>query len=183
MFDSGPLVRAVPRITGKVGDKLKAEVKRRTPIAELPPGMTPEKRGRVPGTLRESWQNTDVQREQSRTPGGMARSIETFTEDEIAKFVEWPTRPHIIRPRLDRAPASVVATGKPRRAGGDPAARLRYVNAFGRVVYAAEVHHPGTQGVHMVRDSLAEIEATWVDEIGAREIEEWAREQAELVRG
>jgi hypothetical protein len=181
LFDKGPMVKTVTRITGRVGDLLTDTVKRKTPVADLPPGVTPEMRGRVPGTLKESWYTSDVERIPSRT-GGEARAVESLTDDPVAPHVEYPTRPHLIRPRLDRAPASVTATGKPRRMGGDPQAALRFINAFGQVVYAHEIWHPGTQGTHMMRDALAEIEGTWVTEVGDREVAAWAREQAELVR-
>lgn len=181
LFDKGPMVKTVTRITGRVGDLLTDTVRRKTPIADLPPGVTPEMRGRVPGTLKASWYTGDVEKIPSRT-GGEARAVESLTDDPVAPHVEYPTRPHLIRPRLDRAPATVLATGKPRKMGGDPQAALRFINAFGRVVYAHEIWHPGTQGTHMMRDALVEIEGTWVTEVGDREVAAWAREQAELVR-
>lgn len=181
LYDSAPMVRTLDRLTHRVGDRLTATVKRRTPVARLPPGVTPQMRGRMPGTLKESWQTSGVERARSAS-GTEARAIESYTEDPVAPDVEYPTRPHWIRPRPDRAAASVVATGKPRRMGDDPGARLRFVNAFGHVVYAAEVWHPGTQGTHMMRDSLAEIDATWVERDGAPEMRQWAREQKALVR-
>lgn len=181
LFDQAPLVRSIDRLTRDVGEDLTDTVRRRTPIANLPPGVTGEMRGRMPGTLKASWYTTDVERR--RTIAGVeGRAIESRTDDEIAPHVEWPTMPHIIRPSPLRAPASVVATRRPRRIPPDPQAALRYVNRFGRVVYAHEVHHPGTQGTHMMRDSLAEIDATWPSRHGAREVRRWAREQVALVR-
>lgn len=185
MFDPGPLERSARRIADRAGEALKDGARRRTPVSKAPPGVGQTRfsaqRGRVPGTMKESWYTTGVDVSVSAT--GLKRySKDALTDDPIAPHVEWPTRPHVIRPRPDRAPASVVETGKPRRLGGDPLARLRFVNAQGRVVYAAEVNHPGTQGVHMLRDSLAEVDATWVATIGREEVERWAREQARLVR-
>lgn len=188
LFDPRPMERSATRLTKAVGDELKAEVKRRSPVATLPPGMTAEMRGRVPGTLKESWMESEVQGGGKHKPlnkaviGKRDRAIEVYTMDPIAPMVEWPTRPHWIRPRLDRAPASVVATQRPRRMGGDPRARLRFVNRFGRVVYAAAVWHPGTQGSHMMRDSLAEIDATWPGRVGREEVQRWAREQVASLR-
>lgn len=169
------------RMTEEVGELLTEEVTRRTPVADLPPGVTEKMRGRAPGTLKESWETGPVERRRSPT-GTEGRAVESYTMDPIAPHVEWPTRPHAIRPRLDRAPASVVATGRPRRMGGDPQAALRFVNAFGRVVYANEVWHPGTQGTHMMRDALAEIDQTWASRVGVPEVERWARETTRLFR-
>lgn len=116
-------------------------------------------------------------------PHGVPRfGIDSYTEDPVAPHVEWPTRPHLIRPRADRRAASVLATGKPRRSGGDPQAALAWLGPGGVTIFAREVHHPGTQGSHMMRDALAETDATWVSRIGTPEVERWAREQTELIR-
>jgi hypothetical protein len=170
---------AVDRTAKRAGEALHDGVRKRTPVANPPPGLTASQfagsRGRAPGTLKASWRTGKVEKTRSAT-GVERRSVEEYTEDPIAPHVEWPTRPHVIRPRLDRGAASVLATGRPRRLGNDPMARLRFVTAGGRVVYAAEVHHPGTQGVHMMRDSLAALDVEW-REIGVEEMERWAREQ------
>jgi hypothetical protein len=171
--------RAMDRTTSRVGDRLHSEVRRRTPVAAPPPGLSATQfagsRGRAPGTLKASWRTGKV--EKTRTATGLeGRAIDEYTEDPQAPHVEWPTRPHIIRPNPNRGAASVIASGKPRRAGSDPGARLRFVNSFGRIVFAKEVHHPGTQGTHMMRDSLAELDASW-REIGDEEMARWAREQ------
>jgi hypothetical protein len=63
--------------------------------------------------------------------------------------VENDTRPHLIRPRLDRFPASVIATKKPRRMGDDPQAALTWLTINGVRVFAKVVKHPGTTGHHM----------------------------------
>jgi hypothetical protein len=186
LFDPKPMERSATRMAKAVGDLLHDEVVRRTPIATLPPGVTALMRGRVPGTLRESWKTSEVEGGGKLKPLNKAqvdkRAVEEYTEDPIGPLVEWPTKPHVIRPRIDRAPASVVATGKPRGTVQDGRAHLRYVNRFGRVVYAKEVHHPGTQGVHMMRDALAEVDATWVSRVGHDETERWAREQLRGIR-
>lgn len=155
----------------------------RSPVADVPEGLTADQfagsRGRVPGRLKRSWKSGAV--EETTSPSGEARfGGDSYTEDPVAPHVEWDTRPHIIRPRVDRAPASVVSSGKPRLPGTDPRARLRFWQG-GREVFAGEVRHPGTQGQHMMRDSLASAEVEWADTIGAEEIERWAREQSELV--
>lgn len=184
LFDVGPAERAAKRMTRRAGEALTDGAGRRTPVAKPPVGLTADQfaggRGRAPGTMKKSWRTGGVEHEVNAT--GVDRyGVDSYTEDPQAPHVEYPTRPHLIRPSPARAPASVAANGKPRRPGTDPAARLRYWQG-GREVFAAEVHHPGTQGVHMMRDSLTEVETTWVERIGAEEIERWAREQAELVK-
>jgi hypothetical protein len=185
LFAPEPLERSITRVTERVGERLTETVRRNTPVAVAPPGLSPTQfaggRGRAPGTLKNSWQTSDVEhrRTAAGTPG---RAIESYTLDPIAPHVEYPTRPHLIRPSKDRRAASVLATSKRQRAGGDPQAALRFVNAHGRVVFANEVHHPGTQGTHMMRDALAEVDATWAETVGRDELERWALEQARLVR-
>lgn len=179
LFDQEPMRAATRRTVERVRSRLREEVKKRTPVAQPPPGLTATQfagsRGRAPGTLRESWVEGDVT--PTKTPLGVEGfAADVLTEDPIAPHVEYPTRPHVIRPSPGRAAASVLATGKPRLPGTSPHARLRFVNRFGKVIYAAEVHHPGTQGVHMMRDSLVEIDATWQDREGAEEMDRWARE-------
>jgi hypothetical protein len=184
LFGAAPMISAHHRMTKRGGEELTKEVRRRTPVASPPPGLSRYQfmalRGRAPGSLKESWETSDV--EHSKTLTGVERlAVESFTEDPIAPHVEWDTQPHVIRPRVDRAPASVTATGNPRLPGTNPRAALRWIDAFGRVRYANEVHHPGTQGKHMMRNSLSELEVTWAEAIGAPEVRRWAREQARLV--
>lgn len=185
LFRPGPLRRSARRITKRSVEAIRDGARRRSPVAPIPEGLTPSQfaggRGRTPGTLKASWYSTDV--DESVSAAGTPRfGADALTDDPIAPHVEWPTRPHLIRPRLDRAAASVLETGKARRGGGDPQAALRYISRTGRVVFAREVHHPGTQGQHMMRDSLAEVDGTWAGRIGDEEVARWAREQAELVR-
>src|SRR5688572_14978711 len=111
MFKSEPLLKSIDRLTLAVGDDLEDEVEGRTPVADLPVGVTAQMRGRKPGTLKDSWYQTPLER--SKTPTGLPRRAkEVQTDDPIAPHVEWPTQPHWIRPRPDRAPASVIATQK-----------------------------------------------------------------------
>lgn len=180
LFDVGPADRAARRMTARAGGAVTKGAARRTPVADIPQGLTADQfsggRGRVPGYMKRSWRTGRVEELPAERYG-----IDSYTEDPVAPHVEWDTRPHTFGPSPSRAPASVVATGKPRRAGTDPAARLRFY-VGGRAVYAAEVSHPGTQGQHMMRDSLTEVELTWDSRIGGEEVLRWAREQAELVR-
>lgn len=184
LFDSTPMIRSIDRMTERGGELLLDEVVARTPIAKPPPGVSPTRfmgsRGRAPGTLRGSWRKGDVER--TRGPAGQeGRAIDVYTDDPIAPHVEWDTQPHVIRPRPDRAAASVVATGKPRRPGTDPMASLAWIGPGGVTRFAREVHHPGTKGVHMMRDAVAEVQGTWDDRFGRDEVTRWAREQAALV--
>jgi hypothetical protein len=94
--------------------------------------------------------------------GSPALTAEFENWDPIARFVEDDTRPHIIRPRLDRAPASVIATRKPRRMGDDPQAALTWLTVGGRRVFAREVKHPGTTGHHMVLRAAARMDVEMV---------------------
>lgn len=181
LFDEAPMIAALRRTTARVGEKITEGARERSPVHVPPPGQPKNYRGdRPPGTLKGSWKTGDV--DTSATVAGTPRfGVDSYTEDPVAPHVEWDTKPHLIRPRKDRAAASVVATGKPRRGGEDPMARLRFINRFGQVVYAEEVHHPGTTGQHMMRDSLAHANATWVTDIGEEEMARWAREQTELM--
>lgn len=174
MFHEEPILRAGRRTTDRVGDDLKDRVKRHTPVAHRPAGMSAadflaSRHGRPPGTLRESWQRTSVHELEGHF------EVSVLTHDPTGPLVEWETRPHTIRPRPDRAPASVIATGKPRGTVQDGRAHLRFEGAGG-VVYAKEVHHPGTRGAHMMATSLTEEAATW-ERIGREEMERWSREQ------
>lgn len=181
IFSPVPMLAACRRTTGRVGEKITEGARDRSPVHVPPPGQPKNYRGdRPPGTLKESWRTGDV--DTTATVAGTPRFIiDSYTEDPIAPHVEYDTQPHIIRPRADRAAASVIETGKPRRKGTDDRARLRFINRFGQVVYAAEVHHPGTTGQHMMRDSLADANATWAMDIGEEEMGRWSREQTELI--
>jgi hypothetical protein len=113
--------------------------------------------GRAPGTLKAAW------RKRGPITRGVRRAHPAYTgeyenPDPIAPFVENDTRAHLIRPRLDRAPASVVATKKPRRMGDDPQAALTWLTIGGVRVFARVVKHPGTTGQHMTLRAAARAE-------------------------
>lgn len=152
-----PLERGVRRygrkVVEEVGSDLKRRVRRHTPVSK--PGA-PEivasygssgawiraRGGRRSGTLKDSWQLGDV--DVLVRGGGVAAlrfSIEVFTLDPVAPHVEYPTRPHVIRPRK-------------------PGGRLT-IPTRGGMVLRREVHHPGTQGAYMMAKALAEVAATW----------------------
>jgi hypothetical protein len=129
------------RVPEEVGDDMLRGVKARTPVARIPaayggnvPAWIADRDGRKPGTLRDSWELSPV------LLAGDVATVAVESEDPVAVHVEESTRPHLIRAR------SVGALRFP--SGGD-------------FVYRRVVHHPGTQGQHMLRDTMAEIEVTW----------------------
>lgn len=162
-----PLLRGVDRYatrtTEKVGEELRKRVRRRTPVApkdKLPVRASygsmgawiAARGGRVPGTLKESWQVGEVEVIFSGT--GERRRIAVYTLDPVAPHVEWDTMPHLIVPKK---PGGVLTI--PTRRG---------------MVFATAVHHPGTRGVHMMATALAEVAIEW-QRIGEREWRDEAR--------
>lgn len=118
--------------------EIQEKVRRYTPVAVRPPKLSASafrsERSRRPGTLKDSWEVGHL------TKIGSVAMIEVYTEDPIAPYVEYDTRPHIIRPRT--------------------ASMLRFRSSkTGDVIYAAEVLHPGTTGVHMMARACAEVAA------------------------
>lgn len=143
-------------ITEEVGKRFRNRVAINTPVARPPEAYHGDiaewiidRGGRQPRTLRDSWTTTEVTR-----VGDDLFRVEVFSTEkpidaeghQIADFVEEDTRPHLIRAKN--------------------AGRLRF--PVGPVFrYAIEVWHPGTQGVHMMRDGEAQIDASW-EEIGTQ---------------
>lgn len=152
LFPDRFVTETAEEIADKVGDRLRARVAMRTPVARLPMAYHSEfeawiqdRGGRLPRTMRDSWRRTEV----IRTDNASMR-VEVFSDEppidaeghQIVNFVEEDTKPHLIRARNAKA--------------------LRY--PMGPIFrYGKEVHHPGTQGVHMMRDSLAEMDAMWIE--------------------
>lgn len=167
LFPAALIDIPLARIPAAVGDAMLDKVKRRTPVAKMPAayeGNTAnwlkDRKGRPPGSLRAAWERGDV------IFRGDVSSVEVRNPDPVAILVEDDTRPHLIRPK-----PQVIGVNK----DGTPKLRthLRFPGDAG-FAYAREVDHPGTQGVHMLRDTLAELEATWptigqpiVDEVAA----------------
>lgn len=155
-----PMVAAVKRTVSRVGQDLLERTKEHTPVAKPPPGAAAEwlaARKRAPGTLKESWKCGEV----TISEDGKTYTIDVYTNDSIAPYVEWPTMPHIIVPRN----------------GG----MLRFWNALGQTVYATVVHHTGTRGSYMLTTAIAEEAVAW-QQIGDEEMEQWSIDQAALVR-
>ena len=120
--------------------EIKEKVRRYTPTAVRPPKVSAgvfrtERDDRKPGTLKDSWEIGKPYKV------GNLMVIEIYTEDPIAPHVEYDTRPHPIKAK----PGSVL--------------RFRS-SKTGEVVYATEVMHPGTTGVHMLARACAEVAAT-----------------------
>lgn len=143
-------------ITEEVGKRFRAQVALRTPTARPPEAYHGDfedwildRGGRVPRTMRDSWTTTKVTREADDLYRVEVFSTEKPIDAEgrqIVDFVEEDTRPHKIAAKK--------------------AKRLRF--PVGPVFrYAIEVWHPGTQGVHMVRDAEALIDISW-EQIGQR---------------
>lgn len=177
-YTGGSLIDAFPdfigeasdRIAERVGDELKEEVSYRTPVAEIPlayladrkaggrSGWIKDRKGRQPGTLKESWIVTPVEHR------GELVTVSVETEDPVALFVEHDTRPHLIRAK------HLTPKGNP--------GYLRFPQGA-QFIFRHQVQHPGTSGVHMMRDSLAELEVRW-PQIAEEVLEEIAAEQARV---
>ena len=156
--------RAGFQITDALGTRFRDRVAMRTPVSRLPEAYKgnfgawiKDRGGRTPRTLRDSWRRTAVQRS---THLVSAHFVDVFTEDEIASHVEWDTEPHRIRAKMRIDPRSGELRQGALRFPSGPVFR-----------YAVEVWHPGTTGVHMMRDTQAELEAELIKEVGERELE------------
>lgn len=167
LFDQAPMRRAVDRMARGVASLMHEEVQRRTPVASPPPGWSAAEyaahRGRVPGSLRESWRTTEPA--PVRQVGGTEGvAVEVVTDDYVGIFVENGTKPRRIEPKRRGKMLAMPAAG-------------------GGMRFAPVVDHPGTQGAHMVRDGMADVAATWPERVGRDEVDRWAREQLEGTRG
>lgn len=154
------MVAAQERAVARVGQLLQERVRVYTPVAKPPPGAEQEwleSRKRQPGTLRDSWQVGEV----VVVDGENRMTIDVYTNDSIAPYVEYPTMPHIIIPK-------------------NPSGMLMFWDKLGNKVYATIVHHTGTKGSFMMATAIAEVAVMW-QEIGADEMNRWAREQTELI--
>lgn len=160
-FGRPELMRDAQRRTvERVGPELHRRTVEHTPVAHPPPGHAAEwleSRKRAPGTLKASWRVGEV----TVNIAGEVMSIDVYTNDRIAPYVEYPTVPHLIVPR-------------------NPGGVLRFWDKLGKTIYATIVHHTGTRGSYMLTTALAEVAAMWRT-IGAEEMERWAREATAAV--
>lgn len=153
--DTTAMLEAQRRTVERVGALLHERVTEHTPVAKPPPGHAVEwlaARKRAPSTLRDSWKVGEVTVELD----GETMTIDVYTMDRIAPYVEWPTLPHLIVPRK-------------------PGGMLRFWDKLGNTIYATIVHHTGTKGSYMMTTALAEVAQLW-QIIGAEEMQRWARE-------
>lgn len=171
MLDPTAVPKAGRAMTRKAGRTLRHDTAALTPVHVPEPGADP--RLRKPGTLKRSIKAEAVRAHVGAT-GAKGWRVRVFTDDPIAPYVEWSTRPHVIRPRADRAPASVTATGRARGTRQDGRAALRFV-VGGRVVYAKVVHHPGTRGEHMFARAAAILDVN-VHRMFSPELEQFGRD-------
>ncbi|MCA1571148.1 MAG: hypothetical protein LC798_12695 [Chloroflexi bacterium] len=168
LFDEGPLDLAARRMAEAVQEYLLDTVREYTPVGETPPGVSAEdfrdaRGGRRPGTLRDSWEEGEIE-----VITTTRIRVSVLTRDPVAPYVEYPTRPHVIRPT---SPRVVDEDGTVH--GGI----LRFWNrATGQMVFAAEVHHPGTEGSYMMTQAIQDTARFW-PEIVRDELVRWSREQ------
>jgi hypothetical protein len=132
------------RVVRRVGELLLQLAESFTPVAEDPFGD----RKRRPGTLRDSWRLGEIEHK------GATWRVDVASFDEVAKWVEFPTAPHVIRPRAGVA--------------------LRFRGAGGKTVYARVVHHPGTAGQRMMGKAIANVSQSW-ERIAREELEHVGR--------
>ena len=77
--------------------------------------------------------------------------IDWGNEAPHAGGLEYGNPPHVIKPRADRAFASVLANKKA-RATGDRA-RLAWKGPGGAMIFAKYVNHPGNKAYHLIEGS------------------------------
>lgn len=143
LFDEGIVDRASVRMTRAVAGHLKGDVADRTPVAKIPAAYgndaeawVEDRGGREPGTAKRSWEASDPE----LRPNGVVRVVVDSNDYPVIIWIEHDTKPHLILPKSARS----------LRFPDGPSFR-----------YAARVEHPGTSGVHMMRDSLADLETGW----------------------
>lgn len=110
--------------------QLTREIERKTVRAAI--HLADEKVKRQTGDYAGNFETTITP---SHTTATLVR-LRLFNTKRHAVFIEEGTRPHIIRPRV---------------------ARVLAFDVGGRRVFAKVVHHPGTQGHHVIRDTLLRI--------------------------
>jgi hypothetical protein len=158
------------QIADAVGDRFRDRVAKRTPVARLPKAYRGDfeewirdRGGRTPRTMRDSWTRSAV----VQTDASSFR-VEVFSDEppdehgwQKVSYVEEDTKPHLIRAK--------VRPGPPPYQGS-----LRFPHGAS-FAFRIQVTHPGTQGVHMMRDTAAEMEVMWM-EIGEAVLERRAQE-------
>lgn len=150
MYDEPQSIEVMARrVADRLADRLHELVTELTPVSDDPFREFP---GRVPGTLKRSWEKGEVV---LLTADRLRITVETF--DPVAPHVEWDTSPHLIRPRR--------------------AAALRFYTPLGELVFASVVRHPGTTGQHMMARALDRLHVE-APVIMREELALWARGEA-----
>lgn len=151
LFPEEFVKRGAWEITHHVAGRMRDGAAKRTPVARLPEAYhgdygawRQDRGGRQPRTMRDSWTKKPVRVVDN------VYSVEVENTDPKTEYVEWDTRPHLIRAKMRVDPK----TGKLRQGS------LRFPDGPS-FRYAVEVNHPGTQGVHMMRDTMAEVAVMW----------------------
>jgi hypothetical protein len=160
LLNPGAAKVASRAIADKGADRLMEAVKTRTPIDT---SYSPLPQSRPRGTARESVVRGPVK--QRSSPIGPRYEGRVYTEDPVFPYIEWNTRPHIIRPTPEHI-AQAAAEGR--------RAMLRYFSGGG-IRYARQVLHPGTTGQHPFARAEAFIEAE-VSHMFDEELEQFARD-------
>lgn len=162
LADPALVDRAADRITHDTGSAMVANMKERTPVAKAPGGgLSVEdwlrgRSGRRPGTARESWRETPVER-----LGDDRRRVSAESRDKVVEFLNDGTPPHTIRARNAGALAFPSAT---------------HANTEDGMVVVNRVQHPGTPPLAIVDRGLAATAADF-ERIGREGVERWARDQ------
>lgn len=150
VFDANVGRRATRRIVDDLGKEAVARTAELTPRSEPLEGEDDN-----PRHLADSWTQARTRR------AGDVYTTGAQTRVAYAPFVEYDTRPHIIRAR--------------------PGATLAFRGASGHTIFAASVQHPGTTGAHMaLRGAVAASEA--LPRIARPHIEQMRRELEDNAR-
>lgn len=171
-FHEKALVPFAHKAVDDVTASLEKQAVENTPVAVLSPGETVAERGRAPGTMKRRWKRGRLRR---RAPDHWSREV--FNDDPRSVYVEYDTKPHIIKPR----PETIARQQAARRGSGEDVAAafggvLRIRNSAGQVIFPPEVHHPGTRGQYMMRRAAIETQRK-VEELMKPAVAVWAHEQ------
>lgn len=115
--------------------------------------------GRAPGTLRDSYRQSELRRERAPMREGWSSGVES--SDFVARLLEHGVAPHEIRGRRGRL--------------------LRFRAASGEMVTARVVQHPGVRGRHIVGNALADTRLAF-EELAQPALVRWAKRAARAAR-
>lgn len=130
---------------------------RRLATARALAPVGPRADGRDPGTLRDSYSQIETHRVQHDN-GNIAYASGVESDDYVARFEEYGTKAHEIRPRI-------------------PGGVLTFRTwPSGEKVRVTVVRQPGLQGKHIVSNALAATERDFAA-IAEPALERWQRRQ------